>query len=281
MRDFDSSLSASALAGCLPRSTEALLTEKLHDCLPIRETSQLLALSAATTRASIIRRQCRICHPHHGYSPALEQLCDRPILTQLPVRNSQKPGLAIETTMDYSSSIHDADNPAGTSPWGSSPVPSPQHARTSSFPTSGDVPPSPTPYSSSTPGAGYSNDDIISGGGYQRPESSAGTESVAESDGHSPDTAESVRSQTEQQPFLAGQQQQKAPTQQQYQAQPHRAEPQRYHSNARQQQPTQAPQYKLQAKITGLERTGRKDPILRFDIHVRILLWDMYLMRKC
>jgi hypothetical protein len=24
----------------------------------------------------------------------------------------------------------------------------------------------------------------------------------------------------------------------------------------------------LQAKITGLERTGRKDPILRFDVHV-------------
>ena len=28
------------------------------------------------------------------------------------------------------------------------------------------------------------------------------------------------------------------------------------------------PQYKLEAKITGLERTGRKDPILRFDVHV-------------
>ncbi|KAH7317748.1 hypothetical protein BKA65DRAFT_410257 [Rhexocercosporidium sp. MPI-PUGE-AT-0058] len=172
--------------------------------------------------------------------------------------------------MDYSSSIHDADNPAGASPWGSSPVPSPQHARTSSFPTSGDVPPSPTPYSSNATGTGYSNEDIIGGGGYQRPESSAGTESVAESDGHRPDTAESVRSQTDQQPFLAGQQQQQAPAQQQYQAQPHRAEPQRYHSNARHQQHPQAPQYKLQAKITGLERTGRKDPILRFDIHTNL-----------
>ena len=30
----------------------------------------------------------------------------------------------------------------------------------------------------------------------------------------------------------------------------------------------QVPQYKLQAKITALERTGRKDPILRFDVHV-------------
>lgn len=46
-----------------------------------------------------------------------------------------------------------------------------------------------------------------------------------------------------------------------------------------QQQPGQAqeprrpakPQFKLQAKVTGLERTGKKDPILRFDIHVRAL----------
>lgn len=168
--------------------------------------------------------------------------------------------------MDYSTSIHDADNPAGASPWGSSPVSSPQHARTSSFPTTSDVPPSPTPFRSNAPGAGY--EDTMGGGGYQRPESSAGTDSVAESDGRRPDTAESVRSQAEQQPFLGGQQQQ-SPGQAQYQAQPHRSEPQRYHSAARQpQQQPQAPQYKLQAKITGLERTGRKDPILRFDIHV-------------
>ena len=96
--------------------------------------------------------------------------------------------------MDYSSSIHDADNPAGASPWGSSPVPSPQHARTSSFPTSGDVPPSPIPYNPTAQAAGYSNEDIIGGGGYQRPESSTGTDSVTESDGRRPDTAESVRS---------------------------------------------------------------------------------------
>jgi len=31
------------------------------------------------------------------------------------------------------------------------------------------------------------------------------------------------------------------------------------------------PQYKLQAKVSGLERSGRKDTILRFDIHVRAL----------
>lgn len=47
----------------------------------------------------------------------------------------------------------------------------------------------------------------------------------------------------------------------------------RYHSV---QQPPQQrqhmPQYKLQAKLTGLERTGKKDSILKFDVHVRIMI---------
>jgi len=47
----------------------------------------------------------------------------------------------------------------------------------------------------------------------------------------------------------------------------------RYHGAPSHHQPPQqrqsAPQYKLQAKITGLERTGKKDAILRFDVYVR------------
>ena len=43
----------------------------------------------------------------------------------------------------------------------------------------------------------------------------------------------------------------------------------RYH-NVAQTQRQHAPQYKLQAKITGLERTGKKDSILRFDVYVRL-----------
>jgi hypothetical protein len=159
--------------------------------------------------------------------------------------------------MDYS--IHD-DNPAGASPWGSSPQPSPQHARTSSYPASGGAPPSPTPYSTQSSNASYANEDTMRAGGYDRPESSAGTESVTtESDGRRPDTAQSVRSESEQQHAYIGQQPQRTPQQ--------HGQPQRYHQTARQAQP--APQYKLQAKITGLERTGRKDPTLRFDVHVR------------
>ncbi|KAK4225090.1 putative vacuolar protein sorting-associated protein 17 [Podospora fimiseda] len=43
-------------------------------------------------------------------------------------------------------------------------------------------------------------------------------------------------------------------------------------SRQQQRQPRrpQAPQFRLQAKITGLERTGRKDPILRFDVHTNL-----------
>ncbi|KAN0106116.1 vacuolar protein sorting-associated protein Vps17 [Hyaloscypha variabilis] len=167
--------------------------------------------------------------------------------------------------MDYSASIHE-DHPAGTSPWGSSPVASPQHPRTSSFGAHGDVPPSPTPYASNQSNSGFSQDDTLGGGSYQEPGSSVGEGSVTESDGQRPDTADSIRSQPEHQQAYPGQ----APPQSQYQAQAHRGEPQRYHQPNRQAQQPQAPQYKLQAKITGLERTGRKDPILRFDVHTNL-----------
>ncbi len=43
---------------------------------------------------------------------------------------------------------------------------------------------------------------------------------------------------------------------------------QRQQSYTRSATRSSVPQYKLQAKITGLERTGRKDLILRFDVHV-------------
>lgn len=98
----------------------------------------------------------------------------------------------------------------------------------------------------------------MGGGSYSRPDSSAGGESIAESDQHRPDTAESIQDQQDHQQTYTAQQQ--APVQ--------RHEPQRYHKGARSAQQPPAQQYKLQAKITGLERTGRKDPIMRFDVHV-------------
>ena len=146
--------------------------------------------------------------------------------------------------MDYSNH----EDAAGASPWGSSPVASPQrqehgHTRSESYGSSIDVPTSPQ-YGKTR--------------SYDRPVSSAG-DSVAD-DSERPDTAESVAIDPEQ--ALAGHQQAQAAA-----AQPHQPEPQRYHPGGRGQQ-QQGSQYKLQAKITGLERTGRKDPILRFDVHV-------------
>jgi hypothetical protein len=164
--------------------------------------------------------------------------------------------------MDYSASIHDADNPVGASPWGTSPVPSPQHPRISSYPPAGEGPSSPTRYSTQSSSAGYGTDDTLGGGSYSRPDSSAGADSIEESDGR-PDTAESVPSQPDHQQTYTGQQEVPAPQQ--------RHEPQRYHKGARPAQAAPAQQYKLQAKITGLERSGRKDPIMRFDVHVREL----------
>jgi len=37
----------------------------------------------------------------------------------------------------------------------------------------------------------------------------------------------------------------------------------------------QRPQFKLQAKITGLERNGRKDPILKFDVYVSLSAFSL------
>lgn len=61
--------------------------------------------------------------------------------------------------------------------------------------------------------------------------------------------------------------QQQYPQQQPYGQEQQRHDPQRYHARPRQ----NVPQYKLHAKVTGLERTGRKDPVIRFDVYVRHL----------
>ncbi|EPE25083.1 PX [Glarea lozoyensis ATCC 20868] len=168
--------------------------------------------------------------------------------------------------MDYSTSINDADNPAGASPWGSSPVASPRHARNTAYGNSEETPQSPIPYGTNQQSNGaFSGDETMAGGVYNRPESSTETYSATDGESQRPDTADSTP-QTQAEQRLPTQQ---APVQQQQQ---HRSEPQRYHSSARQahQQQPQGPQYKLQAKITGLERTGRKDPILRFDVHTNL-----------
>jgi hypothetical protein len=161
--------------------------------------------------------------------------------------------------MDYSAVPSDTDALHGASPWGSS---SPRVDR--SFPSPAvDPPDSPAPirghsYSQSqdsapdspytTPTRGANGPASADGSTAQRPDLHPDASSQAhvnQHEGQAPATG---------QQYNAGQPQQ-------------RAGAARYHST-KQQRPV--PQYKLQAKVTALERTGRKDPVIRFDVHVCI-----------
>jgi hypothetical protein len=142
--------------------------------------------------------------------------------------------------MDYSA--HDPDHPGGRDPWASSP-----QANRTSFgqPSANDIPSSPlppqaSPYHEGGEQYGYMGD--------QDAQSRPGT---------APENGDHL-----QQPQQPGQDAPRSPHAQQGQQQP-----QRYHGNRPQRQQQH---YKLQAKVTGLERNSKKDPILRFDVYVRL-----------
>ncbi|OAL48289.1 hypothetical protein IQ07DRAFT_514209 [Pyrenochaeta sp. DS3sAY3a] len=148
--------------------------------------------------------------------------------------------------MDYSA--HDPDHPGGGDPWASSPK-----ANRTSFgqPPTGDIPSSPLPPQASPYGQSSDNYGYI---GDQDSQNRPGTASDNGENAQPPQEAPTGQAQD------APQQQQAAP-QQGHPGQ----QPQRYHG-ARPQRQQQ--HYKLQAKVTGLERNGKKDPILRFDVYV-------------
>ncbi|KAF2742872.1 vacuolar protein sorting-associated protein-like protein vps17 [Sporormia fimetaria CBS 119925] len=146
--------------------------------------------------------------------------------------------------MDYSALQNDPDHPGGGDPWASSP----QHSRsTFAQPPTSDIPSSPlspqaSPYAQHNEQYGYPDAHDA-----PRTSSEHGDENQAR-----PTAPQSPNKQKSQGP--QAQQGPQGPQQ-----------PQRYHRQA-----SQRPQYKLQAKITGLERTGRKDPILRFDVYTNL-----------
>lgn len=168
--------------------------------------------------------------------------------------------------MDYSASINDPEHPAGASPWGNSPSTSPRHNRTAYSTATGDPPSSPfRSHSRSHSNNGLSDDDGFgpSATDYRRPDTASTVSQTA--DAHPSEAPASAEPHAEQERFggpLSPQ-----PIQQQQAPKPDQAQ-----RSQEQQQPRKPPppQFKLQAKITGLERTGRKDPILRFDVHVRL-----------
>ncbi|KAI0971509.1 Vps5 C terminal like-domain-containing protein [Xylaria arbuscula] len=166
--------------------------------------------------------------------------------------------------MDYRSSIADDEAAAGASPWGSPPA-TPQRNATSYSSISSSQSPTPYQYGGREPGNGFAQED--SGiNAFRRPNTASSTASVTEYDA-------SEQSEPSQQPGLGSETQTDAP--------PQHLPPQGDSSNngssnapgiqqAQQPRRPPGPQYKLQAKITGLERTGKKDPVLRFDVHTNI-----------
>jgi hypothetical protein len=151
--------------------------------------------------------------------------------------------------MDYST--HDSDLPGGGDPWASSP----QHNRQSfGQPPTSDIPSSPLPAQASPYRQGSEQY------GYMGDQDAQNRPNTASSNGDHAQPSQSVGHDAPQpqQPQQQPQAQQQAPTQGQ--------QPQRYHGTRPQRQQQH---YKLQAKVTGLERNGKKDPILRFDVYVR------------
>ncbi|EFX05781.1 vacuolar protein sorting-associated protein vps17 [Grosmannia clavigera kw1407] len=191
--------------------------------------------------------------------------------------------------MDYSASINDSDN-AGVDPWGS-PEASPRRHQTGFRPASD---PSQSPYQQPFDTAHIASGSDRSDAGifgsdnpdYQRPETATSVRSNTNTytDGSLAETlvgpgydGDSAAQYNRQEQF-----QQLPPPQQQHQQYgqgplpPQPNESSRFSSEtatdplvAAGPQRLPQPKYKLQAKITALERTGRKDPILRFDVHIR------------
>lgn len=165
--------------------------------------------------------------------------------------------------MDYSSSIHETDDPAGESPWGNSPGSSPKQSRTGFSNLAGEPISSPFPYASQD-----SNglDNSVESEGFPRP-GTATTASDTEVEAEDPEPVDTQDS--------YGEDETTADVESQPAATPVQPQGDASSADASQEQqpqkPTQ-PQYRLQVKITGLERTGKKDPLLRFDVYVCISL---------
>ncbi len=192
--------------------------------------------------------------------------------------------------MDYSLP-NDPDLPAGTSPWQSSP----QHLRRNdSMSESGSVPSSPlakhSPYRSESQQQGHGafiDPERLAGnnGGFgsdrvgelSGPGQNASAQNTSGGDQSSPAAEQDShgrRRQQQQQPMPP-----QLDRQPQAQQQQRAAGPNRYHSSARPTARQALPQYKLQAKVTGLERTGRKDPAVRFDVHVSSMTVQVFVKR--
>ncbi|KAI1351512.1 hypothetical protein F5Y01DRAFT_282612 [Xylaria sp. FL0043] len=172
--------------------------------------------------------------------------------------------------MDYRPSMADDENATGASPWGSPPA-TPQRNATSYSSISSAQSPIPYQYGGQEPGNGFAQEDPGLDP-FRRPNTASSTTSTA---GYNPSEQSEP---SEQQPGLGSEADARPNAPQQplpSQGEPSNNGPSHVSGIQQAQQAQQprrppGPQYKLQAKITGLERTGKKDPVLRFDVHTNI-----------
>jgi hypothetical protein len=173
--------------------------------------------------------------------------------------------------MDYRSSVQDDEHPVGASPWGSSPPASPRRNE-SSFTSQRS-------YSSLRNETTVSSQDGHNGISSEDPSLNAFQQPGTASTGAPPSEPDTLVASdpSPQQPFGGTSSQRNSGQYGESQQRPHGDQVGTQVSAGQDQQQRQNyPQYKLQAKITGLERTGRKDPVLRFDVHV---CWHASLIR--
>ena len=162
--------------------------------------------------------------------------------------------------MDYSSINNDPENPIDASPWASSP----QHNRTTFGAGTTDIPSSPQPSTHGT----YSESTEHEGGFTA---SDAGDSSRPATAGNGETGA--VQQQQQQPPLPEARS--PNPYQQQHQ-QPYAQDGQQARGARVDKPRPNVSQNKLQAKVTGLERTGRKDPMIKFDVYVYPLRSILY-----
>ncbi|KAG9690565.1 vacuolar protein sorting-associated protein Vps17, partial [Aureobasidium melanogenum] len=154
--------------------------------------------------------------------------------------------------MDYSSAIA---NDAGRDPWASSP----QHDR-SNFPQTNNHEVPPTSSLSHQPPAPDGDDEHYDDNSQLPTQNNQYASQQQQSQPYDNSTRPEPQRYHHARP-------QHPPQQPSHHQQP----PQNYQRQQQQQQPQQPrKQYKLQAKITALERTGRKDPVLRFDVYTNL-----------
>lgn len=153
--------------------------------------------------------------------------------------------------MDYSSIHEDTDNAGINSPWATSPQRS--KLNFDEIPAA-KAPPSPT---SALPQSSYPARGADLRASSDQQDSSAREAPNGQAKGYD------ARSETTGLPY----EQDHRPQQPQPRTQG-MARPQPQQRQPSQRSTHEIPRYRLQAKLTGLERQGRKDPILRFDVYV-------------